>query len=374
MEAELKRLGRRGVDGYRDTKPKRIDEQTLVYPYDRDTAWLAMHYLRTPSRVLWDLFETDANRLEPLFDRIREWVVEDRRGWLKDGSWISVRARDIADFPASITQIQGTVKNAIIEGAADRAMTVKLEPDRPDVFLSIRGTGQKIVLSVDLAGRSLHERGYRLDRVPASLRENLAAQILMLARWDYRREALLDPTCGSGTFAIEAEGMARAAPIWMPPRRPAATALDEFADCEAPSPLFADARPVIIANDKNTKAIRSARSNIERAGIADRVTSLHGDFRVLTNERLDEHLGGMDGGLIVCNPPYGERLDANIDALYADLASWCLSLTGNWRAAFIVPDRSMENHLGMRAKLDKPMANGPISARVLLFDLQSPRD
>lgn len=371
MEAELKRLGRRGLPGYRDCKPKRVDEQTLVYPYDRDLAWLAVHYLRTPSRALWDVFETTADRLEPLFDEVRALVASDRRRWLADGARISVRARDIRDFPASASQIQGTVKNAIVEGAADRAMTVKLDAEDPDVLLSVRGTGGTMVVSVDLAGRSLHERGYRLDRVEASLRENLAAQILMLARWDARREAVLDPMCGAGTFTIEADGMARGAPLWVPPRVPAATKLDEFADCQRDAPLlFADAAPILIANDQHTPAIRAARANIERAGATDRIVTLHGDFRDLDDRRLAPHLGTTPEGLIVCNPPYGERLDADIEALYRDLCEWCWSLSGHWRAAFIVTDRLIEELMGVRASLDKPMANGPIKARLMVFDLR----
>ena len=110
MEAELKRLARRQFSDWKDPKPHRFDEQTLVYPYSERLAWLSVNYLRTPSRVLADLFESDAKRLEALYVDASAWIAEENRDWLQDGISISVRARDVADFPASRTQIQGTLK------------------------------------------------------------------------------------------------------------------------------------------------------------------------------------------------------------------------------------------------------------------------
>ena len=85
MEAEVKRLARRGLGDWRDVKPRRIDEQTLVYPYRADFAALAAAYLRTPSRCLHDLFSTRAPRLEPLYDEVVQWVRDEGRGYSQPG-------------------------------------------------------------------------------------------------------------------------------------------------------------------------------------------------------------------------------------------------------------------------------------------------
>ena len=100
MEAELKRVGKRAIPGFRSVDPKRAGEQALIYPFSPELAWAAMHYLRTPSRVIWQLFETRARRLEPLYDELMELILEDQRGWLSDGMGISVYERETHDFPA----------------------------------------------------------------------------------------------------------------------------------------------------------------------------------------------------------------------------------------------------------------------------------
>ena len=381
MEAELKRLARRAFSDVRLARPKRVDEQTLVYPYDRDLAWLAVNYLRAPSRVLWDLYEARAERLEPLYDEVRAWMASERRSWFADGASLSVRAKDIRAYPASASQIQGTVKNAIIDGAADAAARLSLDPETPDIELSVRGTGGPLVISVDLGGRSLHERGYRLDRVEASLRENVAAQILLLARWDARHETLIDPMCGSGTFAVEAAEMATGARLWVAPRRPAADRLAEFSDCDhALPPLFEGARPIIIANDIHTPAVRATRNNLTRANASDRVLTLHGDLRDLDAERLRREIASqapdgwpeeptLDRGLIVCNPPYGQRLRVDPEPLYEDLSAWCDDFGEGWRAAVIVDHPEFERIFDRRPMLKKPMPSGALRPYLYVYDL-----
>ncbi len=384
MEAELKRLGRRGVPAWTEPKPRRVGDHILVYPFSEDLAWLATSYLRTPSRVLMDLYASSAPRLEPLYDELCALVAADERPWLQDGLRITVRAREVADFPAGIRQIQGTVKNAIIDGAADRAKRVRLDPDRADVELSVRGSDEGLVVSVDLAGRSLHERGWRLDRVDAPLRENLAAQILMLARWDVRSEVLLDPMCGSGTFAVEAAAMARADPLWVG-RTPTIDRLPPWRDRDHARPsLFADAQPIIVANELHTPAVEAARKNAARAGVEDRVLFRHGDFRDLDLERLSREGARrappgwppsprFERGLVVCNPPYGERIGRELEALYEDLGDWLRHLGPGWRAALIVADRDVDARLGLTARVVKPMSNASIPASLRLYDLGARR-
>lgn len=379
MEAEVKRLARRGLTDWADPRPKRVDTQTLVYPFTPDLAWLAVNYLRTPSRVLWDVFATDAARLDPLYEDVCDWAQSELLEWLPDDAGISVRAKQVRDFPASASQIQGTVKNAVVDGRRVRGQHVQLETENPDVLLSVRGDEGGLTISVDLGGRSLHERGYRLNRTQAPLRENLAAQILMLARWDARRETLIDPMCGSGTFPIEAASMARAAPLWVGGRKSAAASMPLYSGRETPV-LFDDTRPTIIANDLHTPAIDATRENAVRAGMQDHLLMLHGHFEDLTIERMtraarkdppphwpDEP--SFEQGLIVCNPPYGERLETDLEELYFGLRDWAEGFGSGWRAAFLVADRDMIDIFGRPPRLEKPMHNGPIRSRLLVFDL-----
>lgn len=389
MEAEIKRLVRRALPGYILPKPERVDTQTLLYPYHPDLAWFAVSYLRTPSRVLWDLVETRSDRLEPLYDEVRDYIEEERPAWLANGSTISVRVPDATDFPASALQIRGTIKNAIIDGAREHGLEITLDAEDADAQLVARPVkgSAGYVLSIDLAGQSMHARGYRLEEGEAPMKENLAAQVLMLARWDTRTEILLDPLAGAGTLPVEAALMATAAPLWVPPRKPAAHRLPPFrakAEVQLPD-LFADASPVIVSNEIHTPLVEAMRRNLDRANVGDRVLALHGDLQDLSRERLERELTAQRRstwpetidtrrGLIVANPPYGERLtgargrEEDLLELYGSLRDLCHSLPG-WRAAFIVAHEEFENVFGDHPVMKKPMWNGPIRAWFLMYDL-----
>lgn len=414
MEAEVKRLAPRALAGARPPKPLRVDTQTLLYPQDSAFAWFAVNYLRTPSRILWDLFETESERLEPLYEELRRAIEAERPKWLDDHATLSVRVPDSTEFPASPLQIRGTIKNAIVDGAAHHGIKVTVDADAPAVHVLVRGTRSMapdrdrdpdrdreapaksarpgaLTISVDLAGQSMHARGYRIEESEAPLKENLAAQMLILARWDPRTEVLIDPLAGSGTIPIEAALMATAAPVWVPPRRAAAASLPLFrslAKSGVSAPLFADARPVIVANEIHTPAIEAMRRNIERAGAGDCVLPLHGDFRDLSVERLRRDLEkkrlsawpeavDLARGLVIANPPYGERMTEGrgrggsdaIAELYAALCDWSRQFGRGWRAAFIVRDDALEEQFGRQPILKKPMWNGPIRVWLLVYDL-----
>lgn len=379
MEAELKRLAPRGIPGYRLPKALRPDEQNLLYPFDAELAWVATNYLRTPSRALWDLFDSDALRLELLYEDVADFIASDPCPWLPKAARFSVEVHGLEDFAASPLQVRGAVKNGLIEGARSRHAHLELDPEAPDIVFSVRGFAGEVRVSLDLGGASLHARGYRLDHGEAPLRENLAAQMLMLARWDARSEALIDPLAGSGTLAIEAALMAVGAPLWVPPRRPAAAHLPPFAaKAKAPLPeLFPGTQPVVVANEIHTPTLEALERNAARAGVADRIARLHGDFRHLTVPRMAKAVGALlpfDKGLVVANPPYGERLeegagaDKDLLSLYADLAEWFRGLGPGWRIALLSAHPAVEDAFGHRPQMKKPMSNGPIRAHFLLYD------
>jgi 23S rRNA G2445 N2-methylase RlmL len=367
MAGELKRLATRKL-GLRLPAPAKRGTGTLVYDFAAELAHLAVNYHRTSTRALWGLYDSHAPRLEPLYEELRGDVAGDDRQWYWAGAKLSVRARNVAGFAAGERQIVGTVKNAIIDGAADRGIELSVDADAADLLVTVRMHDDQLMIGLDLAGRSLSQRGYRLQQGMAPLREHLAAVLLMLARYDARSEVLLDPMCGSGTIAIEAALMATAAPLWGEARPPAMAAMPVFAELDAvPTPLFADAVPRVVANDIDAKLISSARGNAGRAGVVDTVRFCTGDFRDLDRKRVVELAGTDEGGVIVCNPPYGERVGSDLPELYRSLQQWCRQFRG-WRAAFIVGNREFEAVFG-RPRIRKPLANGPIRSYFYLYDL-----
>ena len=376
MEAELKRLSRRHFENVELPKPVRFDPQTLVYPYSDELAWLSSNYLRTPSRVLADLFETDAPRLESLFEDTSKWFKQADQKWFTDGMGISVRARDVADFPASRSQIQGTVKNALIETAEHFNIELELVPENPDILVSVRGGKGKLVVSIDLGGRSLHERGYRLHRVKAPIRENIAAQILILARWNPKSEILIDPMCGSGTFLIEGVSMARAMKLWTNENRPLLDKLDNFSEFsrELP-PLFEDTQPLVVGNDLASRAVKCSKKNAHEAqvkGIRFQNTEFD-EINTETVQELFEDDIDTSRGLIVCNPPYGARFETDTVELYKRMGEWFGQFGAGWKAAVIVANPEFDDFIPFKRTMKKPMANASLSAWLFLYDLGHPK-
>lgn len=375
MEAELKRVVTRALPGFRLAKALRSDEQTLVYPFSTDLAWVSVHYLRTTSRVLWDVYALRDLRLDPLYASVRALVESDERPWLEDGASISVDARHVAEFPASPLQLRGTVKNAVIEGAAARGVRLTLEQDKPQIPLVLRGLGGDLTLSIDLAGRSMHARGYRLHVGEAPLKETLAAQMLMLARWDARSEALVDPMCGAGTIVIEAAAMADGAPTWTMDRTPAIDGIEPFrsrsSGNDAREVLFPGPKAPIVGHDIDKDCIRAAESNLARAALNPKVTLRAGHFEDLDLGPIADEASAQ-GGVIMTNPPYGERLEADesgkLEQLYRSFARWCENQPGNWRVAMLNAHPTFDEVVGWKPRMRKPMSNGPLRAYFSIYD------
>jgi 23S rRNA G2445 N2-methylase RlmL len=349
MMGELSRLAVRAISR-RPPEPRKAGTGTLVYPFDPGLAVVAATYLRTSTRALWDLYTSSARRLEPLYADLLADVVADTRGWIRDGDAISIEAGNVGPFAAGARQIVGVVKNAILDGCQQRKIRVRVDPDQPDLRLFARlDDDESVVVSIDLvAGRDRHsmsQRGWRLETGAAPLREHLAAVLLMLARFDARQDVLLDPMCGSGTIPIEAALMARGEPLLMRGRPNCVTRppLDVHGR-ELGQPLFADADPVVIGNDRDLDVLVAAKGNAGRAGVTGKVVWRRGDLAGLQLAEIEaiaaERGRTAKTGLILANPPYGERLDdADLRLLYGEISDMCQRFPG-WRAAFLLANPS----------------------------------
>ena len=220
MEAELKRLVMRSPFNVRVEKPRREGEETLLYPFEACVAWVAAYHHRTSSPISWDLCSSTAVRLEPLFDDLLPALSSDDRLPGVAPLRFSVEVGPSFDFEASPLQLRGVVKNAIVETLASRGVASEVDSDSPDIVFVVRRAGapeaRRTVIGIDIGGGARHRRGARVAAGPAPLRETMAAQLIMLSRWDARTEPLVDPMAGSATIPIEAAGLATGAAIRRP--------------------------------------------------------------------------------------------------------------------------------------------------------------
>ena len=233
-------------------------------------------------------------------------------------------------------------------------------------------TGQRLLvrleddlcqLSVDSSGELLHRRGYRQERAPAPLRETLAAGMLLLAGWA-GGEALVDPLCGSGTLPIEAALLAAGRP-------PGAERSFAFMDWPGYRPglwqaLLTEAagrqtvpEVRIEGSDRDSEVMALARRNAERAGVG---TSLQWQ-----NASLEERVLPPGPGLLVANPPYGERLGRaqDLPRLFAALGALCRRGGAGWSCLFLAPDAALARATGLTLQRLERFSNGGIE--VLLY-------
>jgi len=378
MAAELIRVARRAIR-QRPPEPRKEGLGQLIYPFDRDLAWAAVTYMRTPTRVVWDVYRSRAPRLEPLYDELCEDIRDDARRLWRDGDGISVEARRVEEFAAGERQIVGTVKNALVDTLARRGIRLHVDPQRPATrWIARQDEHGDLVVSIDLGGGSLSQRGWRREIGEAPLREHLAAVLLMLCRFDPRKDVLVDPMCGSGTIPIEAVLASRATPRATPALRALGIEyIAEGATSREPAPLYPDAAPLVIGCDVDLDVLAAARDNARAARVAEQITWQRADVATLTPAIVAE-IARERGrevpatGLLLANPPYGERLDdRDLELIYGALARTCQRFRG-WRAGFLVAnpllERVFEAVIG-RPRIKKPLANANLRAYFYLYEL-----
>jgi 23S rRNA G2445 N2-methylase RlmL len=383
MEAELKRLVMRSPFDVRVPKPRREGESTLLYPFDPRIAWVAACHHRTSSRIGWDLFSSTAVRLEPLFEELLPALQRDDRLPSSPHLRFSVDLGSAQDFEASPLQLRGVVKNAVVGALAARGVAADVDADGPDVVLVARRAGtpehRRTVVGIDIGGGARHRRGARVAAGPAPLRETMAAQLVMLSRWDARSEPLVDPMAGAGTIPIEAAGLAVGAAVRRPRDLPFHH-LPAFAGLPTATPdLFPGTVPRILALDADAGMIPAMVGNLRAAGLSGpaqerSIVIGQKDVRELTPDYVRGMLpqsAAMGPGVFCFNPPYGVRIggeagDAALLELYAGMGRALARFTG-WRAACFVAHPRFVEAFGHPPTMAKPATNADLPGAFLTY-------
>jgi 23S rRNA (guanine2445-N2)-methyltransferase / 23S rRNA (guanine2069-N7)-methyltransferase len=365
LAEELRTLGAHGV---RETRAGAEFSGAL------ETAYRACLWSRLASRVLLPLAEFAAHTPDDLYRGVR--TVR----WDEHLAPEGTLAVDFTTTASAITHSHFgalKVKDAIVDQLREQhGVRPSVDTARPDIRVNVYLHRDHAILSLDLSGESLHRRGYRAEAVEAPLKENLAAAILIRAGWPTVTAdggTLVDLMCGSGTLPIEAALMAAdAAPGLLRPY----FGFLHWRQHDAPlwQRLLAEAherRDAGVARatsirgyDSDPRAVRIAQDNLRRAG-------------------LDEHAGialraladcaaeSGKPGLVVVNPPYGERLGeaAQLPALYAELGQALKNCFAGWRAAVFTGNPEVAKNIGVRARKMHVLWNGAIECRLLHFDV-----
>lgn len=344
------------------------------------TAYRACLWSRLASRVLLPLAEFDAADADALYDGVA--AVDFGVHLRVDGSFAIDAVGATSGVNHSHYAVQ-RVKDAVVDQFRQRTgARPQVDTERPDLRLNLLLRRERGTLSLDLSGAPLHQRGWRQGHGKASLKENLAAALLLRAQWPALYAgggALVDPLCGSATLLIEAAWMAAdIAPGWKRDYY-AVTAwqghdaalwqqLREEIDERAQRGL-SSLRATFFGFDHDPQALEDARHNVEHAGVAGFVQLRRQSLRELVRPP------GCEGtGLVITNPPYGQRLGEHDDLLplYRMLGEKLAGEFAGWRASVITSDAELGRAIGLRALKRYAVYNGALECQLLNFDLAAP--
>lgn len=346
---ELERLG------YTDMRT--VDGKVHFSGDERDIARCNM-WLRSADRLLIKVGEFHAPDFGALFDKTVDLAWSDI---LPVDAKFPVAGRSVQSRLHAVPSVQGAVKKAIVESLKKKYNRFRFDESGAEFAVEVSLLRDTATITIDTSGDGLHKRGYREFAGPAPLRETMAAGLLQLSYWNRDRQ-FIDPFCGSGTLPIEAALIGRnIAPgsgrsfiaedwPWMD-RKMWKDVRTEAKDLRQPRLTES-----IQGFDHDPAAIRLSEKSAAEAGVG-------GDIQFRQQE-ISELKSLREYGVIVCNPPYGERLGSpeEVEAVYRELGRVCDSLP-TWSFYVITSNTWFEKHFGRRAPRRRKLYNGRLECQ-----------
>lgn len=349
----------------------------VTFQGDLALAYKVCLWSRTANRVLLLLSSFEVNSQQDLYDGVK------RIDWFEhmnpeDSLAVSFSAKN---NPAINNTHFGAlkVKDAIVDQMrAKFEKRPNIDTDQPNIRINVYLHNETAQLSLDLSGESLHKRGYRDVSIAAPIKENLAAAILLRAGWPKiaaQSGTLLDPMCGSGTLLLEgamiaadfAPGLLRDYYGFLGWKKHDASVWQILLN-EAHQRRDAgiDNMPVIIGFDQDRRTVATALQHCENAGLQHKI---HIEKRDIADAKPAE---SWIKGLLVCNPPYGERLgdEDTVAALYRQFGEVLKQQFCGWQAAMIIANPELGFRIGIRSQKPITLFNGALECKLLRFNIE----
>ncbi|MCK1228576.1 THUMP domain-containing class I SAM-dependent RNA methyltransferase [Streptococcus uberis] len=323
-------------------------------------------WLRSADRIKIIVGQFPARTFEELFQGV---YALDWENYLPLGAKFPIsKARCVRSKLHNEPSVQAISKKAVVKKLQKhyhRPEGVPLQEIGSEFNIEVSILKDQATIMIDTTGSSLFKRGYRSQKGGAPIKENMAAAILELSNW-YPDKPLVDPTCGSGTFCIEAAliGMNIA------PGFNRSFAFEEWSWVdkddinsvrdEAESLANYDIKLDISGFDIDGRMVEIAKKNAEEAGLVDVIT-----FKQM---RLQDFRTDKVNGVIVSNPPYGERLldDKAVDILYNEMGQTFKPLK-TWSQFILTSDEAFEKKFGRQADKKRKLYNGTMKVELYQF-------
>jgi len=348
----------------------------VAFQGDLETAYRACLWSRTANRILLVLSTFAVKTQHDLYNGVQkiDWFEHINP---EDSFAVTFSAKN---SPVINNTHFGAlkVKDAIVDQMRARFDTrPSIDTEQPNIRVNVYLHGETAQLSLDLSGASLHRRGYRDITIKAPIKENLAAAMLLRSGWPQIAAlggTLIDPMCGSGTLLLEG---AMIAADYAP-----GLLRDYFGftgwkqhDAECWQKLRAEAEqrkkngltqlPVIVGFDQNRQTVNAALAHIANAGLQNKI---HVERRDIEDAAPAE---SWKPGLLICNPPYGERLGEATDTaeLYTKFGTSLKAHFIGWKAALIISDPELGFRLGIRSQKPVTLYNGALECKLLRLNI-----
>lgn len=338
-----------------------------------DTNWEGCYRanleLRTATRIIKPVLDFPAYEPQELYHNIQKHDFTKYIS-VKDTFTIDANVRE------SSFRDQRFVAMKIKDGIADQfrekfGERPDIDNENPDLRIMVRVMKNQVSVAVDTTGDNLSQRGYREEAGEAPLREHLAAGLIKMTGWD-ESLPLVDPMCGSGTLLIEAALMQRKV---APGSLRKKFAFQKFAGFQAEAwdkvvteSMNRETPPSGIhfyGYDRDSKVVRVARRNAERAGVDDMIT-----FEPCAVDMLQRP---VERGMMVINPPYGERLGVTeeLKDVYRDLAYTLKRQFQGWSCWLLSGNEELTKALKLKSSRRVPVYNGAIECRWLEYKVNA---
>ena len=338
-----------------------VENGRVLFSGDETAMAKANVCLRTGERVLLVLAQFPATTFEQLFQGVYAAPLE--QFIPKDGQF-PVKGHCLNSQLMSVPDCQAIVKKAASRRLGERYGVSWLPETGAKYQLQFSVMHDKVVLYLDTSGAGLHKRGYRAVGNEAPLRETLAAAMVQLTRYK-GRDFFWDPFCGSGTIPIEAALIAKN-------RAPGLNrhfAFEQFAwaDPEALAQVREEAKDRefhgsyrILGSDNDPKCVSLSIANAKKAGVFDCIEFRDGDATKMSLP--------TDSGVLVCNPPYGQRMleQQSAQRLYRALGKH-LKFADGWQKFIITSEPEFEHYFGARADKKRKLYNGMIKCDYYMY-------
>ncbi|HTL82465.1 MAG TPA: THUMP domain-containing protein [Bacteroidia bacterium] len=356
LERELLKIGAREIEQHK---------RAVSFIGDKGTMYKANYLLRTALRILRPVATFKALNEKEFYDGIRaiDWTQ-----WLTADDTLAVDTTLNTEIFNHSYFISQKTKDAIVDQFRDKfGKRPSVDTEFPTLRINIHVSREDVNVSLDSSGYSLHKRGYRQDTGVAPMNEVLAAGIIMLTGWNGRTR-LIDPMCGSGTIPIEAALMANNIPPGYFREKFGFEKWNDF-DAElwekitdAALDRISSETQDIIGLEISRTTLRKARENIHSAKVEDIVKTENADFF-----EWDPPEGR---GMLIMNPPYGERMDQDdSDVFYKQIGDTFKKKYSGYEAWLITSNMEALKVIGLRPSRKITLFNGPLECRLMKYEM-----